>query len=79
MAKNEPWFTFDKQQLDALVPKLKEWLDNELELEATGLQVQLLLRYITEEVGIYYYDRGVTDAIDQITRNVEDLYALMKS
>ncbi len=74
----ENWFQFTKEQRDMLAPQLKEYMEEELDVEITGLQTQLLLGYVTENIGKYYYNKGIEDAAAMMSQKVEDLYVLMK-
>ena len=43
-----------------------------------SLPTEIFLEYISEKVGPYYYNQGVTDAMQMMTEKTEELYLLMK-
>ena len=78
MKKREPIVLLTKEQKANSTAKIKEYLKDNFEIEAGNLQTEMFLDYITENIGIYYYNRAVADSMAFVSDKVEDLYLLMK-
>lgn len=79
MSKNtEKTFTLSKEERADVVENLTEYLDKNLDIELGNLQGELLLDYLSEKIGIYYYNQGVSDSIKMMNEKVEDLYLLIR-
>ena len=76
--ESKPCITFTKEQLERLVPLLQEQLAGQFDLIATGLEARLLLNFITERLGEYYYNQGVQDAITMMSQKLDDVYLLVR-
>ena len=57
---------------------LKEYIANNFGMEIGNLQAGFFLDFITDKIGIYYYNQAVTDAISFISEKADDMYLLMK-
>ncbi len=57
---------------------LQNYMQNQFDIEISGLQSSLLTNYITENLGKYYYNCGVQDSIQTLHDKVDDLFLLMK-
>lgn len=66
-----------EQQWDSK-DKLKEYLENNLDCEISGLQADIFVDFISENLGIHYYNKGVADSLTFMTDKVDELYLLMK-
>lgn len=73
-----PPFNFSKEQRDGVKQALQKYFADELEMELTNLQADLLLEFLNDEIGKNYYNLGVTDAIAAIKEKAEDLVLLVK-
>ena len=73
---------FSKQEKEILVPKIQMYLREELDIEIGGFDAEFLLDFFSEEVGVYFYNRGLRDAqttIEQQVENINDaIYQLEK-
>jgi uncharacterized protein (DUF2164 family) len=67
-----------KEQKKKAAGKIKEYLDENFDVEIGSLQAGIFLDYITNHIGVYYYNAGVADSLSFITDKAEDLYLLMK-
>ncbi len=76
--EKEPVLKFTKEQEGGLLPALKKFLEDELDAEVSGLQCKMLLRYITNNLGMYYYNQGIEDAATLMAQRVDDLYVLLR-
>jgi uncharacterized protein (DUF2164 family) len=43
------------------------------------MQAKFFLNFITDELGKHYYNKGVEDAIMEMSRKIEDVYLLMRA
>ena len=73
---------FPKEEKDILVNKIKLYFDQELSQEIGQFDAEFLLDFFSEEVGSYFYNRGLMDArtvLEQKLEDIdEDLYAIQK-
>ena len=53
---------FSKDEVNILAKKIQLYLSEELDKEITQFEAQFLLDFISEEIGPYYYNRGLYDA-----------------
>ena len=67
-----------KEERAGAAALLKRYLDNNLEIEIGQLQSELLLDYINSELGGYFYNKAVADAMQFMNEKTEDLVMLMK-
>ena len=74
---------FSKEEKETLVKKIQFYFDQELQHEIGQFDAEFLLDFFSEEVGGYYYNRGLYDAQAFIEKRMEgiseDLYQLEKS
>ncbi|BDX06509.1 DUF2164 domain-containing protein [Planctobacterium marinum] len=73
---------FNKEQKEVLVSKLQSWFERELDQELGQFDGEFLLDFISNEMGAYYYNRGLQDArvvLEERLQSIdEDLYAIEK-
>ncbi len=65
--------TFNKQEKELLVQKLKQYFDNELDQEIGQFDAEFLLDFFGKELGMYYYNRGLGDAQDIFKNRVDSI------
>lgn len=53
---------FSKDEKEILGKKLQMYFSDELDQELGQFQAQFLLDFISEELGAYFYNRGLADA-----------------
>ncbi len=74
---------FSQEEKETLVKKIQFYFDQELQHEIGQFDAEFLLDFFSEEVGGYYYNRGLYDAQAFIEKRMEgiseDLYQLEKS
>lgn len=66
---------FSKAEKEILVTKIKKYFDNELSQEIGQFDAEFLLDFFSEEVGSYYYNRGLMDARVVIASKLDDIDA----
>ena len=64
---------FSKQERAILVEKLQHYIDEELELEIGQFQTDFLLDFVAKELGVYFYNRGVLDALTVVKKQTETI------
>lgn len=63
---------FNKQEKADLVSRIRNHLRDELDCEISGLQGEMLLDFLSAELGPRFYNRGLHDALTAVTRRMED-------
>jgi uncharacterized protein (DUF2164 family) len=64
---------FTKQEKELLVQKLKHYFSNELDQDIGQFDAEFLLDFFGKELGVYYYNRGLTDAQDIFKSRVDSI------
>ena len=64
---------FSKEEKEVLVNKIKLYFTEELNQEIGQFDAQFLLDFFSEEVGSYFYNRGLYDAQAILERRLEDI------
>ena len=54
--------TFSKEEKERVVQKVKLYFTEELEQEIGGFDAEFLIDFFAEEIGAFYYNRGLSDA-----------------
>jgi uncharacterized protein (DUF2164 family) len=76
---SDRFFEFSKEQLAEILPALVEYMRENFEVDISGMQAKFFVNFITDELGKHYYNRGVEDAVLELSRKIEDVYLLMKA
>ncbi len=73
---------FSSSEKNIIAKSLQDYFDKELDQELGNVEAQFLLDFITDEIGSYFYNRGIYDAqaiLEQRMENITDaVYALEK-
>ncbi len=64
---------FTQEEKDKLIPKIKMYLHEELDFDIGNFDAEFLLDFFSEEVGAYFYNRGIRDSLDMLDDRMEDL------
>jgi len=64
---------FTKEEKETLVPKIKMYLSEELDIDIGNFDAEFLLDFFSEEVGPYFYNRGIKDSIDMLDTRMEEV------
>lgn len=64
---------FSKDEKALLVDKIKHYFEAELKQEIGGFDAEFLLDFISNEIGAYFYNRGLYDARNQLQAKLDDL------
>ena len=74
--------TFTQADKDKLIPKLKQHMSAEFELDLGGFEAEFLLDFIAKEFGSSFYNKGLQDAQAVVLERMEvineEIYALEK-
>jgi uncharacterized protein (DUF2164 family) len=64
---------FSKEETERLTRKVQLYFNDELDQELGQFPAQFLLDFFTEEIGPYYYNRGLLDAQAVLESRLESL------
>ncbi|GAB1267322.1 DUF2164 domain-containing protein [Aurantivibrio infirmus] len=71
---------FSKQEKETIARKVQMYFREELEQEIGQFDAEFLLDFFAEEIGAYFYNRGLQDAntvlmdrIDSITEAIDEI------
>ena len=64
-----------KPEIEAIVPSLRKYFTEELELELSEMRAKFVLDYFLKEIAPFAYNQGVKDAEMFFRAKVEDLPA----
>jgi uncharacterized protein (DUF2164 family) len=64
---------FNEQEKATLVNKLKEYFNNELNQEIGQFDAEFLLDFMSKEIGVYHYNKGLKDAQDVFKSRVDSI------
>lgn len=80
MGKNNinDFIKYSKEQMEYLMPKWQEFIENELDLEISSLKARELINFATLNLGRLCYNKGIEDSIAYMNDKVEDLYVLIR-
>jgi uncharacterized protein (DUF2164 family) len=72
--------TFSKEERAAIVAKIQRYFVDELESSIGVMPAELLVEFLAQDIGAFYYNRGLADAQAVFTRKLDEvadaLYAL---
>lgn len=78
MKRKDEIIPLTKEQKANAVFKIKNYISENFDAEIGNLQSEIFFEYITEHIGVYYYNKGVADSMAFMTDKIEDFYLLMK-
>jgi len=64
---------FNKEEKEILVEKLKSYFESELNQEIGQFDAEFLIDFISNNLGSYYYNRGLQDAQIAIRSKLDDI------
>ena len=67
-----------KEQREKSIAKIKEYITENFDFEISNMQSGFLVDFISENIGVYYYNKAVADSLKFMSDKTEDLYLLMK-
>jgi uncharacterized protein (DUF2164 family) len=73
LAKNSGTIEFSKEEKAIIVRKLQIYFNEELKQELGRFDAEFLLDFVGEEIGAYFYNRGLQDAQTILASKLDDL------
>ncbi len=64
---------FSKEEKEIITRKVQMYFKEELEQDIGSFDAQFLLDFFTEEIGAYFYNRGLYDAQAILEKRLESL------
>lgn len=64
---------FSAEEKAAIVPRVKMYLREELDIEVGNFDAEFLLDFFNEQVGPYYYNRGLYDAQAALEKQLDSV------
>lgn len=64
---------FSKAEQEVIVDKLQLYFKEELAQEIGQFDAEFLLDFFSQEIGPYYYNRGLQDARSVLTNRLEEI------
>jgi len=64
---------FTQEEKETLIPKIKMYLHEELDFEIGNFDAEFLLDFFSEEVGAYFYNKGIKDSLDMLDTRMEEV------
>lgn len=68
-----PLVTLSKPQKDAIIQRLQEFADRELGQELGQFEAADLLNFFADEIGPFFYNKGLQDAQVILHKHVENI------
>ncbi|MDP6653389.1 MAG: DUF2164 domain-containing protein [Gammaproteobacteria bacterium] len=62
----------DPNTKQEIVGRIQQYMLDELQLEIGGFDAEFLLDYFAEQMGCYYYNQGLADALKAFENKVEE-------
>ncbi|MCL2577223.1 MAG: DUF2164 domain-containing protein [Defluviitaleaceae bacterium] len=76
--KKEEIILLTKEQKTTAAVKIRDYIAENFDIEIGNMQSEFFLEYITNNIGVYYYNKAVADSLAFISDKTEDMYLLMK-
>jgi len=64
---------FSKDETDILTQKIQQYFNAELDQEIGQFPARFLLDFVSEEIGVYFYNRGLLDARIVLESRIESV------
>jgi uncharacterized protein (DUF2164 family) len=64
---------FTPEETADIVAKLQDYFREELDTELGNLPAQMFLKFLSEEIGGYFYNRGLYDAQAVLSKQLEEI------
>lgn len=68
---------FSREEKDLMVEKVKSYFRDELKQEIGGFDAEFLIDFFAEEIGGFFYNRGLYDAETLISEKVSEISDLL--
>ena len=67
-----------KEQKEKAIVKIKEYIEENFDFEISNMQSGFFVDFISENIGVYFYNKAVADSMSFMIDKTDDLYLLMK-
>lgn len=64
---------FSREQKERMAGKVKRYLNEELQQDIGSFDAEFLVDFLAEELGPYFYNRGLSDAMSLFTEKMGEL------
>lgn len=64
---------FTNEEKSKIVDKIKQYFDDNLDEEIGQFDAEFLLNFFSNEIGAYYYNRGLNDARAVLQNNLDNI------
>lgn len=64
---------FSREEIEIITQKIRLYFAEELNQDIGQFDAQFLLDFVSEEIGSYYYNRGLYDAQSVLERRMDDI------
>lgn len=64
---------FSKEETAEIVGRIQDYFRTELDQDIGNIPAEMLLRFFTEQVGAFYYNRGLNDAQQVFMSKLDDI------
>ena len=64
---------FSKDQKDRMASKVKQYFSEELQQDIGSFEAEFLIDFLADEIGPYFYNRGLADAMSLFTEKMGEL------
>lgn len=65
--------SFDKPEREAIVAKIQRYFVDELDSSIGAIPAELLMQFLSEEIGAFYYNQGLADAQAVFAKSIDDV------
>lgn len=64
---------FSREETAAIAAKLRSYFRDELDVELRDLQAQMLIDFLSSEIGPFFYNRALYDAQAVLKKKADDI------
>jgi uncharacterized protein (DUF2164 family) len=64
---------FSREEKERIVKKVETYFSNELDQEIGNFEAEFLIDFFADEIGAFFYNRGLSDANMLFNEKVEEL------
>jgi uncharacterized protein (DUF2164 family) len=66
-----PLFNFSKPEKEAIIQKIQQYFSQEMDHEIGQFEAGFLLDFFAEEIGPYFYNKGIHDSQAALQKNID--------
>jgi uncharacterized protein (DUF2164 family) len=72
-------FAFSKQEKDAIVRKIQQYFSDQMDQEIGQFDAGFLLNFFSEEIGPFFYNKGVQDSQAVLQKRIDGVIEAIDS